>query len=1017
MFHTKPDYKNPAITSINREDAHVRWHAWRSAEEALNDQTGRVLSLDGEWQFCLIDRPENVPEGFWNDDFDRSSWGPIQVPGNWEMQGYGKPHYTNYVYPWDYQSEGDLMLHPHAEGPAYPNPPAIPDENSVGLYFRTFEVPTEFMDRKVVLEFEGVETAFYLFINGQPVGYSEDSKLPCSFDVTAFIKEGINSVALQVMQFADSSYLEDQDYWYVCGIHRPVRLYAKNAHHIVDYKASTLADIVYGNGIFKVDVHTAYMNGCADYTVRASIYEYDGSPVASGTGIVWDSSHYNEKVHPDCGSSRIELQVPNARFWSHEDPYRYRLVLELIAPDGTVSDIEGCFIGFKTIKIEKGVVYLNGKRMIFRGVNRHEHCLEYGRAVPESIMRQEMELMKSLNVNSIRTCHYPDSTLFYDLCDEYGLLVICECNLETHGVEGMIGHRPGYAPSFVERGMRMVVTHKNHPCIYSWSLGNESGHGANHAAMTGFIRYYDPDRMCQFESGTPGPEISDVIGDMYMQDTRILHYLTDPNETRPVIMVEYLYQISNSGGGMYKFREMTETYPRFQGGYIWDWQDKCLLTQTEEGLAFDGYGGDFGEENFEWREPSYMTNNGIVKADLTVKPVAEEVKQVYAPVRVIQTADGYALENGRLFTDTSDLYVRYDLLVDGRVAYSNMAEYGVAAPGTTVPVTFAVPSDLAAGETSVLFHVMKEDWEMSFAQFLLTEAPVALHLTHGPAVSLTENEDAWCIESENVSYIFSKTTGLLEELRKEDVLLLSGGMEHFSRPRSGLDTRPEWGVYAQYAHLLPENVSSKLMDARAVALGTDRVVIETIRETSSTLQKLPVVTQLRWIVSAAGFEVEGSVSIPKAYGHVQRIGLQFTVPAALENLSYFGLGPVETYCDRKVSGYRARFNTTVADNHFSFNPPSENGGHEEVTELTLCDGANGFMVTGAPFHFDAHDYTEEAIQNAGHDHEIVRGGDTILNLDALHMGIGGDMAWSTALGTLEVIPAGEYGLKFKFEVL
>lgn len=1018
MFHTKPDWKNPQVTGINREDAHVRWHAWRSVEEALQDQPGRVLSLDGEWQFCLADRPENVPEGFWQDAFDHSSWGPIQVPGNWEVQGYGKPHYTNYVYPWNYQAEGDLMLHPHAEGGRpYPNPPQIPDENTVGLYYRTFDVPAEFINRKLVLEFEGVETAFYLYVNGQPIGYSEDSKLPCSFDVTAFIHEGTNSLALEVLQFASSSYLEDQDYWHLCGIHRPVRLYAKNAHHIVDWKASALADTVYGNGVFKVDVHTAYINGCADYTVRAGIYKYDGTLVVKSEGPVWDYSHYRQEVHPDCGSSRIEMTVPNARFWSHEDPYRYRLVLELVAPDGTIVDTEGCFIGFKTVKIENGVVYLNGKRMIFRGVNRHEHCLEYGRAVPEAHMRKELELMLSLNINSIRTCHYPDSTLFYDLCDEYGLLVICECDLETHGVEGFLSHQPSYAPAYVERAMRMVVTHKNHPCIYSWSLGNESGHGANHAAMAGFIRYYDKDRMCQFESGTPGPEISDIIGDMYMPVDRILHYLTDPNENRPVIMVEYLYQISNSGGGMYKFRELTEKYPRFQGGYIWDWQDKCLLAAASDGTTYDGYGGDFGEENFETECPYYMTNNGIVKADLTVKPVGEEVKQVYAPVRVVMADDGYVLKNDRLFTDTSDLHVTYDILVDGRIAYSGSAVHDAAEPGTSVPVIWAVPSDLAAGETSVLFHIMKGDQEMSFSQFLLKEAPVSVKLTRGATVSLTENEDAWCIEAGESAFVFSKATGLLDELRKNDTLLLSGGSEHFSRPRTGLDTQPGWGVYAQYEHLLPQHVTSKLVDARAVLLGNDRVVIETIRDTYSDLKKLPVRTMLRWLVSASGFEVEGSVVIPQEYEHVQRIGLQFTVPASLQKLSYFGLGPVENYCDRKVSAYRARFDTTVAANHFPFNPPSENGGHDEVTELSLSNDSHGFKVYAAPFHFDAHDYTEEAITAAGHDHEIIRGGDTILNLDVRHMGIGSDMAWSTVLNGEETIPAGTYNLRFMFEII
>ncbi|MEG1427989.1 MAG: glycoside hydrolase family 2 TIM barrel-domain containing protein, partial [Oscillospiraceae bacterium] len=403
-------------------------------------------------------------------------------------------------------------IHPHKGGEGVPNPPMPPAHNPTGCYRREFTLPENFAGRRVYLSFEGVETAYYLWVNGNPVGYSEDSKLPSEFEITPYLQKGENLFALQVMRFSTATYEEDQDYWYLSGIYRNVWLLAKPQIAIEDYKITAIPDLHQGTGTVSADITVTRKDGFADFLVQLQVFDGDRL-LAEGQGEIMPIAWYRTQERPSGNTGRVTLKLDRAELWSPDSPKLYRGVITLLAPDGGKADVESCRFGFKTVEVKNGVVLLNGERLLVRGVNRHEHY-PMGRSVPKAHMIEEIRQMKRMNINSVRTCHYPDSPLWYDLCDEYGILLVCECNLETHGVEGLLSHNPDYAASYVERGVRMVKTHKNHVSIYSWSLGNESGFGGNHAAMYGFIKEYDHTRLCQYEAGEPEKNISDIRGNM-----------------------------------------------------------------------------------------------------------------------------------------------------------------------------------------------------------------------------------------------------------------------------------------------------------------------------------------------------------------------------------------------------------------------------------------------------------------------------------------------------------------------
>ncbi len=646
-FHRQDDYQNQHVTQIGREPAHARWQAWPDEQTALSGrQSPNRVNLDGTWRFAYYDRIADLPSSVAAIACNQS----ITVPGNWELQGFGHPVYTNVLYPFQPDRDEPYLIKPSLRDPEdrghqrimerY-HPPFIPQQTACGVYQRTLSYTPDADDDAVFLQFDGVEAAFYLFINRQPVGYSQDSKLAATFQIAPYLQPGENEITVIVLRFADGTWLEDQDYFHLSGIFRSVWLIRKPAFHIRDYQL-TAKWLPSGDGELIARCQVNRRSGFADQRMRLQLFDPNGRicldlerPIDRTAPIYGMGSGMSRRaVTPLPQTATFQMTVDQVMAWTCDRPVLYTAVFSLLDQDDQVIDCESSAVGFRTIEIRDHVIRLNDRRVIFRGVNRHEFAWPTGRTVSTEHMVAEIRLMKQHNFNAVRTSHYPDDDRWYDLCDQYGLLVVCETNLETHGLAGALTNDPEWSAAMLERARRMVLQHKNHPSIISWSLGNESGYGPNHAAMAGWIRQYDPSRLVQYENNDPGAIASDIRCTMYPPVDLLLRMIGNPHDQRPIVLVEYAYQITNSGGGFEQMMQLAEKYELFQGGFIWDWQDKCLPARNENGSTYFGFGGDFGEDLVDWINPVFMCANGVVLPDLTPKPCAAEFRHGQAPLLI-----------------------------------------------------------------------------------------------------------------------------------------------------------------------------------------------------------------------------------------------------------------------------------------------------------------------------------------------------------------------------------------------
>ena len=1007
---------DPEISRIHRAEAHSRWGAYGSFDEALacgTNSSANILRLDGTYKFKLVSGPDGAGD-FYLDGADKSGFGDIRVPGNWELQGHGKPIYTNYIYPWKYTADGGLCVDANGRGALVNNPPAVPSDNPTGLYWREFELPANFDKKALFLRFEGVECAFYCWVNGGCVGYSADSKLPAEFDVTSAVHSGRNTLALQVMRWADSSYLEDQDYWHISGIYRSVFLIAKPATmRIADWKIEAIPELRWRGGFVRAlsgqvtaDVQLPLADGYAAHTVRVDVCK-DGKKLASAEGKpeIWPGWNAHQ---PAYGAARIRLDIDTPELWNPEHPALYTAVLTLISPEGTETDFEACRFGFKLVEVKNGVAYLNGERLLIRGVNRHDHCWEHGRAVPLEHMLREIAEMKRMNVNSVRTCHYPDAPEWYDLCDEHGILVLCECDAETHGINGMLNKTPAWGPAFLRRAQRMVLNYKNHASIYMWSLGNESGCGPNHAAMAGWIRHYDPTRMCQSESGGAGPDVSDTRGNMYAPPEQIASMAADTDDTRPIILVEYLYQISNSGGGLEKFPDLLEKYKRFQGAYVWDWQDKSLVGTTEDGGKFFAYGGDFGESVVDTTCPHFMTNNGVVQADLRWKPVAYELKQAYCPivVRRIETVGGWSAgaaqnrfhaQNRTLCSSMADYELAAMLIEDGvQVREQNIA-LPAAGPGSDHWFDLAFDyaySDAREYFVNISVRRVGDGGEAGLYQFPYRAARPAPYVLKKPD---------WTVKGAHAD-----NDELLITLEKDGRSLTLAAKPRFDMPFTGLDCEPNWGWGGLFVPW-SDDIAVSLCDTN-IAGG----LITALYDITVAGKHGSAYTE--YVFAEDGtVRVRFEADLHRGLEFVPRVGLEFKLPEGFEKLKFYGRGPGENYSDRHFSTPVGLYESTVTAQHFPFSPPSECGGHEDTRWLRLESEAGAALRVSSrqPFHFDVRHNSIEEYRAARHDHELPKRAESWLHIDAAHFGIGGDLGWSTNTDARHRVEAGLHAMEFE----
>ena len=1072
-FHQKPDYVNQFVTQINREPAHTRWQAWPGEAEALAAQESpNRICLDGGWDFAYYEDPEKLPPNLPAADIE---WQTIQVPGNWELQGFGKPVYTNVLYPFKPDVDQQYLTRPYQDKPSditqQYTPPFIPAENACAVYRRSFDWQPQQGENQVFLQFDGVEAAFYLYLNDRPIGYSQDSKLAATFDISDSLQPGKNTITAVVLRFCDGTWLEDQDYFHLSGIYRSVWLIRKPKHYIRDYKIDAVPDQT-GGGQLSARCFVNRRAGFADHRVRLSVYTPDGSccltadrPIDLTSPIYgMGSGWFNKDQRPLPQTASFQLQLDRVETWSCDKPVLYTVILALIDSDGQVIDCESSRIGFRKIEIANHVIRLNGKRVIFRGVNRHDHAWPTGRTISTEHMVNEIKLMKQLNFNAVRTSHYPDDDRWYELCDQYGLLVVCETNLETHGTAGMLTNDPDWAEAMLERARRMVLQHKNHPSIVSWSLGNESGYGPGHAAMANWIREYDPTRLVQYENNDPGPLTSDIKCTMYPPMERLLQMIADNRDRRPIVLVEYAYQITNTTGAFEQFMQLTEKYEVFQGGFIWDWQDKCLPAQTEDGQIYFGIGGDFGEDLVDWVVPPYMCANGVVLPDLTPKPCAAEFKQGQAPILVspLSLESGLFTVKNRTIDLPTDFYrFSYVLQKDGQAVDSG--ECQLIDPAGLTPQELSrqlesrddspvgKPLDLAPGEQLIMLNLgdLRQKYRSAEAEWQINiEVKLALDQLwaaagHSVALIQFELERDWTADralprkpdqasptslvigqdeqllniiGRDFKISFNKKEAMLAAcVRKGQVYWQSGGKEQLMRGRSGLQLEERWwgDIQTQWSDFMPGRLNrqkiSMDMLGKVDPLKPDQLIaVDVICRTRLTGAKGGADTEIRYTVNADGqLDISCSFLPQGNWSSLPRAGLEWLLPQGFNQLRWYGRGPGESYADRKLAAPLGQYETTVAKTHFPFVPVSFNGSHCDTRWLQISDDhGHTLQISGDRFAFTAHHYSVEDTWNTLHEHQLQHRPQVWLNLDGGQSGIGGDMAWSTQISRQHLLAAG-----------
>ncbi|MCG7587330.1 glycoside hydrolase family 2 TIM barrel-domain containing protein, partial [Photobacterium sp. OFAV2-7] len=624
---TRRDWENPQSVQVNRIAAHSPLFGFSSQDEALTKQSTQRVLLNGDWQFQLFAAPEEVPADFTETTLDASGWKMIPVPSNWQLLGFDKAIYANIKYPFDV------------------NPPFVPNKNPTGCYRTSFVITAEQLEQQNRIIFDGVNSAFYLWCNGRWVGYSQDSRLPAEFDLSPYLVEGSNTLAVMVLRWSDGSYLEDQDMWWLSGIFRDVTLLTKPVHQIKDVFITPNLDACYRDGW--LDVKTRFA-GPESYQVQIQLFDGHNAVSEPLTAKANDRVVDEKGGWSDVCFHRLDVRDPKK--WSAEVPSLYRCVVSLLNENGDVVDIEAYDVGFRTVEIRGGQLRLNGQPLLIRGANRHEHHPEHGHVVTEADMIRDIKLMKQYNFNAVRTAHYPNHPRWYELCDELGLYVCDEANIETHGMfpMGRLASDPSWTHAFMTRLTQMIERDKNHPSVIIWSLGNESGHGSTHNAMHAWAKDFDPSRPVQYEGGGADTSATDIICPMYSRVDQdqpfdavpkwaIKNWISRPDENRPLILCEYAHAMGNSLGSFDKYWQAFREFPRLQGGFIWDWVDQGISKWDEQGQHYWAYGGDFGDE----QNDRQFCINGLVFPDRTPHPGLEEVKhaQQFFQFKVLEDSE------------------------------------------------------------------------------------------------------------------------------------------------------------------------------------------------------------------------------------------------------------------------------------------------------------------------------------------------------------------------------------------
>lgn len=1006
---TFKEWQDESVNEINRAAMHTHFFAYENAEKAgsdIKENSKNFMSMNGSWKFFWVKNADQRPTDFWKVGYNDKGWDDMKVPAVWELNGYGDPIYVNIGYPWRNQYTN--------------NPPHVPTEkNHVGSYRREFVIPADWNGKDIVAHFGAVSSNMYLWVNGKFVGYSEDSKLEAEFDLTPYVKPGQkNLIAFQVFRWCDGSYFEDQDFFRYTGVARDCYLYARNKKRIDDIRVVPDLDAEYKSGSLTVNLS---LKGNA--TVSLELLDAANKTVATAEV-------------KGAGKQSSVIRVDNPNKWTAETPYLYTIRATL-KEGGKVTEVVPLKVGFRKIELKNSQLLVNGQPVLFKGADRHEMDPDGGYVVSRERMIQDIQIMKKFNLNAVRTCHYPDDSFWYDLCDKYGIYVVAEANLESHGMgydEATLAKVPSFKKTHLERNQRNVQRNYNHPSIIFWSLGNEAGYGSNFEAAYDWVKKEDPSRAVQYErSGYEGK--TDIHCPMYLNYKDCIKYCEDDSKTKPLIQCEYAHAMGNSEGGFKEYWDLVRKYPKYQGGFIWDFVDQSCRWTGKNGKMIYAYGGDFNR--FDASDNNFC-DNGLISPDRVPNPHMYEVGYFYQNIWTT-AADLKAGElnvyNENFFRDLSAYALEWEVMKNGTVVRTGRVDNLNVAPQQTAKIKLDLGKTCACAEWLLnVRYVQKQREGLIPAGHIVAKDQLVLNEYKAPAMTLQNvtdmniqtalpriddaNSQCVMIEGENFNIQFAKADGFMDKYMVDGLDMIKEGAKltpNFWRA----PTDNDFGAGLQQKYAVWKNPEFKLASLKSeMKDGLAVVSAEYEMPSVSTGTKL----QLTYEINNRGaVKVNQKLVAEKGakVSNIFRFGMQMVMPKSFENISYYGRGPVENYIDRKWATELGVYNQTVTDQFYAYIRPQENGNKTDIRWWKqLNEAGRGLQfVAEAPFSASALHYTIESLDSGWekkqeHSNEVEPADLTNFLIDKVQMGLGCVDSWGAIPREEYMLPYGDYEFTF-----
>lgn len=1004
---TFKEWQNPEVNEVNRAPMHASFFAYENlemADMALKEKSENFMTLNGTWKFFWVENADQRPTDFFRIGYNDKGWDDFRVPAVWELNGYGDPIYVNVGYAWRNQYRN--------------NPPYVPvEKNHVGSYRKEIVVPADWSGKDIIAHFGSVTSNMYLWVNGKFVGYSEDSKLEAEFDITKYLKPGQkNLIAFQVFRWCDGTYLEDQDFFRYSGVGRDCYLYTRNKNRIDDIRVTPDLDSEYKNG--KLDI-TLKMKG--NNSVTLELLDAKSNVISSkevkGSGDV---------------STTLEIENPNK--WSAETPYLYTLRAS-VKKGGNITEVVPVKVGFRKIEIKNAQVLVNGQPVLFKGANRHEMDPDGGYVVSRERMLQDIQIMKKFNINAVRTCHYPDDAYWYELCDKYGIYMVAEANIESHGMgygESTLAKVDSYAKAHMERNQRNVQRNFNHPSVTFWSLGNEAGYGPNFEAAYDWVKAEDSSRPVQYErAGRDGK--TDIFCPMYFRYGSCEEYSADANSQKPLIQCEYAHAMGNSEGGFKEYWDIIRKYPKYQGGFIWDFVDQSCRWTGKDGKMIYAYGGDFNR--FDASDNNFC-DNGLISPDRIPNPHMYEVGYFYQNIWTTlgDVSKGeIKVYNENFFRDLSAYRLEWELLKDGKPVRSGMVDDFNVAPQQTSALNLDFGKVCDCGEWLLNVKFVQKNREgvipaghvVARNQLVIREykAPVVefgnVSESNMAVVAPTVNDaNVNCIEveGENFNIQFNKYTGYMDSYIVNGTQMIKEGAQlspNFWRA----PTDNDYGAGLQNRYSAWKNPEIKLLSLKN-EMKDNLVIVSAEYEMKKVHAKLFLTYTIN-NVGAVKVTQRMAAAADVKVSDMFRFGMQLVMPSSFENISYYGRGPVENYIDRNHSADLGIYNQTVTEQFYAYIRPQENGTKTDIRwwNMLNAEGKGLQFVAEAPFSASALHYTIESLDDGvqkdqRHSNEVEPSDLTNVLIDKVQQGLACEDSWGAIPLPKYRIPYGNYEFTF-----